>query len=68
MTDTLPIVGEFKDRRQLSGDHWQGVDVDGTMIDVRGGLMPPYLIVETGQYRPFRNAWGWTTLGLIRLV
>lgn len=63
-----PIVGEFKDCRQLSDDHWQGIDVDGTIVDVRGGLMPKYLVIDTGQLRRTRIGWGYTSVGMIRLV
>ena len=68
LVDTLPIVGEFKDCRQLSDDRWQGVDVDGTIIDVKGGAMPPYLVVDTGQWRPLPTEWGFTHYGIIRLI
>ena len=68
LADTLPIVGEFRDCRQLTDDRWQGTDVDGTVINVRGGLIPPYLIVETGQMRPLPNEWGFSHLGIIRLI
>jgi hypothetical protein len=68
MADTLPVVGEFKDCRQISDDHWQGINVDGTIIDVRGGLMPPYLIVATGQMRSLPNEWGFSHWGIIRLI
>jgi hypothetical protein len=30
--DELPIVGELRECRQLSDDHWQGIDVDGTIL------------------------------------
>jgi hypothetical protein len=68
LANTLPIVGEFKNCRQLTDDRWQGVDVDGTVIDVKGDLMPPYLIIETGQMRPLPNEGGFTHLGIIRLI
>jgi hypothetical protein len=68
LADTLPIVGEFKDCRQLTADHWQGVDIDGTIIDVTGCVMPPYLIIDTGQWRPLPNEWGFMHYGIIRLT
>jgi hypothetical protein len=68
LADTLPVVGEFRDCRQLSDDCWQGIDVDDTIIDVRDGAMPPYLIVETGQWRPLPNEWGFSHFGIIRLI
>jgi hypothetical protein len=68
LADTLPVVGEFRDCRQLDDDRWQGIDVDGTIIDVKGGQMPPYLIIETGQWRPLPNEWGFSHWGIIRLV
>jgi len=43
--DDWPVVGELKDCRQLSDDHWQGTHADGTIIDVHGGRMPERLIV-----------------------
>jgi hypothetical protein len=46
LKDDLPVVGELKDCRQLSADHWQGVDADGTIIDVHGGPMPSGYIVQ----------------------
>jgi hypothetical protein len=40
----LPIVSTLKDCRQLSTDHWQGIDTaDGATVDVRGGLIPEKL-------------------------
>jgi hypothetical protein len=33
----LLIVGELQNFRQFSDDHWQGTDVDGSIIDVKGG-------------------------------
>jgi len=68
LADTLPVVGEFKDCWQISDDHWQGIGVDGTVIDVKGGLMPPYLVVDTGQWRPLPNEWGFSHWGIIRLI
>jgi hypothetical protein len=66
--DALPVVGEFRDCRQLSDDHWQGVDVDGTIIAVKGGRMPPYVIVDTRQWRPLSNEWGVSHYGIIRVI
>jgi hypothetical protein len=66
--EELPIVAELKNCRQLADDHWQCFDVDGTIIDVRGGAMPRYLIVETGRMRPLPNEWGFTHYGIIRLT
>jgi hypothetical protein len=66
--DDLPLVGELKDCRQLSDDRWQGTDVDGVIVEVRGGAMPPYLVVDTGQMRPLPNEGGFTHLGIIRLT
>ena len=68
LADTLPVVGEFRDCRQLSDDHWQGVDVDGTIIAVKGGRMPPYVIVDTRQWRPLSNEWGVSHYGIIRVI
>jgi hypothetical protein len=40
----LPIVSTLKDCRQLSEDHWQGIDTaNGATVDVRGGLIPEKL-------------------------
>jgi hypothetical protein len=66
--DEYPIVGELRDCRQLSDDHWQGTDVDGTIIDVRGGPMPKYLVVPLRQRRPIRNGWGYSSIGMIRMT
>jgi len=68
LADALRVVGEFKDCRQRDDNHWQGTDVDGSVITVRGGLMPPYLVVETGQGRPLPNDWGFSHWGIIRLI
>ena len=51
-------VGELRDCRQLSEDHWQGIDVDGAILDVRGGLVPEHLLAVRGC----------TAVGLIRLI
>jgi hypothetical protein len=67
LADALPVVGEFRDCRQLSDDHWQGVDVDGAVIDVQGGAMPPYVIVDTRQWRPLLSEWGFSHYGIIRV-
>jgi hypothetical protein len=68
LEDDLPIVSELKDCRQLSDDHWQGVDVDGTILDVRGGRMPEYLIAQLW-HLPFRKrSWGDASYGLIRVT
>ncbi len=64
----LPVIGELKDCRQLNDDHWQGTDVDGTIIDVRGGRMPKYLVVRTRRFLSFRNGGGLADCGIIRLV
>jgi hypothetical protein len=51
-TDELPIVGEIKDCRQLSKNHWRGIDVaNGELIDVHGGAMPRRLLAVRG-WRP----------------
>jgi hypothetical protein len=40
----LPIVSTIKDCRQISDDHWQGVDTaNGVTVDVRGGAIPEKL-------------------------
>jgi hypothetical protein len=40
----LPIVSTLEDCRQLSEDHWQGVDTaNGATVDVRVGLIPEKL-------------------------
>jgi hypothetical protein len=40
----LPVVSTIKDCRQLSKDHWQGVDTaNGATVDVRGGAIPEKL-------------------------
>jgi len=39
----LPVVAELKQCRRLAKDHWQGVDVDGTILDIieaEEGLSP----------------------------
>jgi hypothetical protein len=39
----LPVVAELKQCRWLAKDHWQGVDVDGTILDIieaEEGLSP----------------------------
>jgi hypothetical protein len=39
----LPVVAELKQCRRLAKDHWQGVDVDGTIlhiIEAEEGLSP----------------------------
>ena len=39
----LPVVAELKQCRRLAKDHWQGVDVDGTVLDIieaEEGLSP----------------------------
>lgn len=64
----MSIVGELKDCRQLSDDHWQGIDVDGVILDVKGGPMPKYLFAPLPGYVPYRDAWGWTCWGIIRLT
>jgi hypothetical protein len=46
--EELPIVAELKDCRQLSDDHWQGIDFDGTLVDVKGGRMPKRLLAFRG--------------------
>ncbi len=56
--DELPVVGELKDCRQLSADHWQGTDVDGVIVDIYGGLIPNRLLALKGS----------TVVGLIRLT
>jgi hypothetical protein len=57
----LPIVSKLTDCRQLSKDHWQGVDAaNGSTVDIRGGLIPEklrLLAVVGGQ-----------VVGLIRLI
>ena len=38
-----PVVAELKQCRRLAEDHWQGVDVDGTILDIieaEEGLSP----------------------------
>lgn len=65
----MPIVGELKNCCQLSDDCWQGIDAaDGSVVNVRGGLMPKYLLVELREYRPYRDAWGLSRLGIIRVL
>jgi hypothetical protein len=68
LADTLPVVGEFRDCRQLTDDHWRGTDVDGTIIDVQGGAMPPYVIIDTRQLRPLPNEGGFSHYGIIRVI
>jgi hypothetical protein len=35
----LPVVSTIKDCRQLSEDHWQGIDIaNGTTVDLKGRL------------------------------
>jgi hypothetical protein len=39
----LPVVAELKQCQWLAKDHWQGVDVDGTILDIieaEEGLSP----------------------------
>jgi hypothetical protein len=39
----LPVVAELKQCWRLAKDHWQGVDVDGTILDIieaEEGLSP----------------------------
>ena len=59
--EKLPTVGTLKECRQLSKDHWQGVDTaNGATVDVRGGLMPEklrLLAITSGQI-----------VGFIRLI
>jgi hypothetical protein len=56
-----PVASTIKDCRQLSKDHWQGVDTaDGATVDVRGGL-----ISEKLRLLAFR---GRQVVGLIRLI
>ena len=55
----LPIVSTLKDCRQLSEDHWQGIDVDGAIVDVKGGPMPrSCLLVPRHPFEP----------GIIRVI
>jgi len=66
--DDLPIVSELKNCRQLSDDHWQGTDVDGSIIDVRGGCMPKYLLAELWRLPVRKRSWGKAHYGLIRVT
>ena len=68
LEDDLPIVSELRDCRQISEDHWQGVDVDGSIVDVRGGPMPEYLVGQLWPLRERKRSWGNARYGLIRLV
>jgi hypothetical protein len=53
----------------VSDDHWQGTDVDGTLIDVKGGPLRRYLLCSTGgKLLPYRDAGGFTHVGIIRLI
>ena len=47
LKDDLPVIGELKDCRQLSADHWQGIDANGVIIDVHGGPMPAEYIIRS---------------------
>ena len=66
--DDLPVVSELRDCQQISEDHWQGVDVDGVIVDVRGGPMPEYLVGQLWHLRERKRSWGNAMYGLIRLV
>jgi hypothetical protein len=65
----FPVVGELKDCRQISKTHWEGIDVDGTILHVRG-MMPAKkrLLVALGRCVPLRTGWGYADHGLIRLI
>jgi len=63
--DDLPIVGELKDCRQLSDDHWQGTDVDGTVLEVHGGRMPKSFIVDLWRQSFRKRSWGTARYGRI---
>jgi hypothetical protein len=60
MENNLPFVGELRDCRQLTDDHWQGTDIDGVVLDIRGGRMPKYLLAPLGRHVPLRKEWGYT--------
>ena len=65
----LPVVAELKQCRRLAKDHWQGVDVDGTVLDIieaEEGLSPAKL-PPPDEFRnsprwasyPIRGGWAW---------
>jgi hypothetical protein len=58
LKDELPVVGELRECRQLAADHWQGIDEDGAIIDVHGGLMPAEYIIRSGL----------AGMGIVRLI
>ena len=62
----LPILGELTDCRQISNDCWRGTDVDSTVLEVRGGAMPRYLIGDARRMMPCRH--GFTHYGIIRVI
>jgi hypothetical protein len=65
----FPVVGELKDCRQISKTHWEGIDVDGVILHVRG-MMPAKtrLVIPLGRLVPIRTGWGYTDHGLVRLI
>jgi hypothetical protein len=65
----FPVVGVVKDCRQISKTHWEGIDVEGTVLRVRG-ILPAKkrLIVPLGRCVPLRTGWGYTDHGLVRLI
>jgi hypothetical protein len=65
----VPVVGEFKNCRQISKTHWEGIDVDGTLFRVRGKMPEKKrLVVSLGRLVPIRTGWGYVDFGLIRLT
>ena len=41
----LPVVAELKQCQWLAKDHWQGVDVDGTILDIIEAFLRPSMRV-----------------------
>jgi hypothetical protein len=69
MGELCPVVGEVRDCRQITATHWEGIDVDGTVIRVCGTLPEKMrLVVPLKRFVRFRTEWGATAYGLIRLI
>jgi hypothetical protein len=65
-----PVIGLLKDCHPSGDNAWQGTDVDGATVIVRGGKIPDcnYLVVQTGRlYQPKSGAWGSVAFGLVCL-
>jgi hypothetical protein len=65
----FPVVGALRDCRQVSKTHWEGIDVDGVVLHVRG-VMPAKMrvLVALGRCVPIRTGMGYTDHGIVHLI